>query len=136
MVHPEIHWSQPNRSGKNRTKRSVLDDEHGIPLSLVVSGANRHDSVSLKPLPEETVIEPEDRNALRNLCLDAGYAGKEEGVKENGFLPHIRPRGEEKKLIERDPTFNACRWVVELAHSWFISIAETDPAIRENRPLV
>jgi putative transposase len=74
----------------------------------------------LKPLPEETVIEPEDRNALRNLCLDAGYAGKDEGVKENGFLTHIRPRGEEKKLIERDPTFNACRWVIELTHSWFI----------------
>lgn len=37
----------------------------------------------------------------------------------NGFTPHIRPRGEEKKLIEKDPAFKARRWVVELAHSWF-----------------
>ena len=85
---------------KSGTKRSVLVDEHGIPLSLVVGGAKRHGSVSLKPLLEETVLEPEDQNILRNLCLDAGYVGKEEVVKENGFLPHIRPRGEEKKLIE------------------------------------
>lgn len=38
---------------KNGTKRSVLVDEHGVPLSLVVSGANRHDSVSLGPLLKE-----------------------------------------------------------------------------------
>jgi transposase len=112
---------------KNRTKRSVLVDEHGIPLSLVVSGANRHDSVSLKPLPEETVIAPENQNALRNLCRDAGYAGKEEGVKENGFLPHIRPRDEEKQLIERDPTFKARRWVVERTHSWFNRLRKLIP---------
>jgi len=65
------------------------------------------------------VIGPEDGSTLRNLCLDAGYVGKEGVVKENGFVPHVRPRGEEKKLIERDPTFKARRWVVELAHSWF-----------------
>ncbi|MDL2269184.1 transposase, partial [Desulfosarcina sp. OttesenSCG-928-A07] len=40
-------------------------------------------------------------------------------VKAYGFIPHIRPRGEEKHLIERDPTFRARRWVVEAAHSWF-----------------
>jgi len=54
-----------------------------------------------------------------NLCLDAAYVGKEDIVKTNGLSPHIRPRGEEKKLIEQDPTFKARRWVVELAHSWF-----------------
>ena len=97
----------------------MLVDEHGIPLSLVVSGANRHDSVSLKPLLENTVVEPEDHETLRNLCLDAGYVGKEDVAKEHGLVPHIRPRGEEKKLIGRDPTFKARRWVVELTHSWF-----------------
>ena len=97
----------------------MLVDEHGVPLSLVVSGANRHDSVSLGPLLEKRVFEPEGSSAPRNLCLDAGYVGKEDVSEENGFVPHIRPRGEEKKLIERDPTFKARRWVVELTHSWF-----------------
>jgi hypothetical protein len=45
--------------------------------------------------------------------------GKEDTVISHGFIPHIRPRGEEKKMIERDPSFKARRWVVELAHSWF-----------------
>ena len=61
----------------------------------------------------------EEKQETANLCLDAGYVGKEAVVKENGFIAHIRPRGEEKKLIERDPSFKARRWVVELAHSWF-----------------
>jgi len=43
-----------------------------------------------------------DEKQLQNLCLDAGYVGKEEVAEENGFVPHIRPRGEEKKLIEKD----------------------------------
>ena len=95
-------------------------DEHGAPLSLVVSGANRHDSVSLEPLLTERILRPkDDKEATQNLCLDAGYVGKGDVAEKNGFTPHIRPRGEEKKLIERDPTFKARRWVVELAHSWF-----------------
>jgi len=65
------------------------------------------------------VVNPNDENIEQNLCLDAAYVGKEETVTANGFIPHIRPRGEEKKLIEKDPTFKARRWVVELSHSWF-----------------
>ena len=109
----------PRIGGKNGTKRSLLVDEHGVPLSLVVTGANRHDSISLEPLLKGRIIEPEDGSTPLNLCLDAAYVGKEDVVTSNGFVPHIRPRGEEKKLIERDPTFKARRWIVELAHSWF-----------------
>ena len=78
---------------KNGTKRSLLVDEHGVPLSLVVSGANRHDSISLEPLLTGAVAEPADENIPRNLCLDAAYVGKEEVVEANGFVPHVRPRG-------------------------------------------
>lgn len=88
-------------------------------MSLVVTGANRHDSIALDPLLKARVVESGEDDLAKNLCLDAAYVGKEEVVKNNGFVPHIRPRGEEKKLIERDPTFKARRWVVELAHSWF-----------------
>jgi hypothetical protein len=87
-------------------------------LSLVVTGANRHDSVALDSLLKGRIIEPA-KGTTQNLCLDAAYVGKEEVAEANGFAPHIRPRGEEKKLIERDPSFKARRWVVELAHSWF-----------------
>ena len=54
---------------------------------------------------------------VENLCLDAGYVGKSQTAVSNGFVPHIRPRGEEKKLIEKG--FKAKRWIVELGHSWY-----------------
>lgn len=61
---------------------------------------------------------PED--VEENLCLDAGYTGPEheKTIEENDYIPHVRPRGEEKKEIERNPTFKARRWIVEVAHSW------------------
>ena len=86
-------------------------------MSLFVTGANRHDSAALNALLKRKAARL--RTAAESVCLDAAYVGKEEVVKANGFIPHIRPRGEEKKLIERDPTFKARRWVVESAHSWF-----------------
>lgn len=55
-----------------------------------------------------------------NLCLDAGYAGPEAALTIAGFgyIPHVRPRGEEKGKIEKDPSFKPRRWIVEVAHSW------------------
>ena len=65
---------------KNGTKRHLLVDENGVPLSLVVSGANRHDSVALDSLLKDRVVTPEEENTLQNLCLDAAYVGKEDTV--------------------------------------------------------
>jgi putative transposase len=96
----------------------LLVDEHGIPLSIVVSGANRHDCAKLAELLEAKVIraDPEEE---QNLCLDAGYVGMEEVADNAGYIPHIRPRGEERKRKAVDPSFKPRRWVVELSHSWF-----------------
>jgi hypothetical protein len=72
----------------------------------------------LEPLLKGRIVSPA-RKRKQNLCLDAAYIGKEATVEENGLVPHIRPRGEEKKTIPTNPKFKAKRWVVELAHSWF-----------------
>jgi transposase len=87
-------------------------------LSLVVTAANRHDSVALEELIKGRIVSPK-RKRKQNLCLDAAYVGKEAIVEENGMIPHIRPRGEEKKELAKNPKFKARRWVVELTHSWF-----------------
>jgi len=55
---------------------------------------------------------------IQNLCLDAGYTGTEKTIEAHGYIAHIRPRGEEKLELERNPDFKARRWVVEVAHSW------------------
>ncbi len=102
------------------TKRSVLTDEKGLPLAVVLSGANTHDVKLLEEtLDHIVVLRPEpDKEHPQNLCLDAGYTGSDEKVQLRGYTPHIRPRGEEKKDLERNPDFRARRWVVEVTHSF------------------
>lgn len=96
----------------------MLVDERGVPLSIIVSGANCHDSTKLSELLEDAIVEaPEDQ--ARNLCLDAGYVGKDTVVITAGYVPHIRPRGEERARKMQDPSFKPRRWIVELGHSWF-----------------
>ena len=78
-------------------------------------------------LKERLTIEWEDKKVVRNLCLDAGYVGRGSVVREQGFVPHIRPRGEEKQMLEKYPAFKARRWVVEAAHSWFNRFRKLTP---------
>lgn len=103
------------------TKRSVLADEKGLPLSVILSGANTHDIKLLEATLDGLVIS---RPAVseehpQNLCLDAGYTGSTQSVETRQYTAHIRPRGEERKEIERNPDFRARRWVVEVTHSFF-----------------
>jgi transposase len=58
------------------------------------------------------------RAVKQNLCLDAGYTGKAKTVMNAGMIPHIHPRGEEKKAIELHG-FRPKRWIIEVVHSWF-----------------
>ena len=55
------------------TKRSVLTDEKGIPLSIVLSGANTHDIKLLgQTLDGIVIFRPEPSVAQpQYLCLDA-----------------------------------------------------------------
>ena len=103
------------------TKRSVLTDENGLPLSVVLSGANTHDIKLLDETLDSIVISRPavSENHPQNLCLDAGYTGRTQSVEERQYTAHIRPRGEERKEIQRNPDFKARRWVVEVTHSFF-----------------
>jgi len=97
----------------------VLVDEHGVPLSLIVSASNCNECTKLDALLAARETAPPAEAGTVNLCLDAGYVGYAATCVKHGMVPHIRPRGEEKALIDRDPTFKPRRWVVELSHSWF-----------------
>lgn len=102
------------------TKRSILTDEKGLPLAVVLSGANTHDVKLLsETLDSVAVLRPEPSGKTpQNLCLDAGYTGHQDEVEAKGYIAHIRPRGEEKKELEKNPNFRAHRWVVEVTHSF------------------
>ena len=108
--------------GKNGSKRSVLVDERGTPLSIVASGANVHDVKLLEPTLDQTVIKrpPVQNPPVENLCVDAGYAGEpaRKAIENRNYVPHVRPRGEEVAAKKRNPRSRARRWVVERTHSW------------------
>ncbi len=63
---------------------------------------------------------PATPDSPQGLCMDKGYDAAEVRalVAEHGFTPHIRSRGEEAKVLKREPGVRARRWVVERAHSW------------------
>jgi transposase len=90
-------------------------------LSIVVTGANRHDVSQLEEVLGSKIVEPVMADQLERLCADAGYSGEapRETIEAAGYEPHVRPRGEEKREKMKNPGFKARRWVVEACHSWF-----------------
>ena len=66
--------ANPTDRGKSGSKRSLLTEGHGIPISLVVEGANRHDMKLMEPTLEAIVIErPKPTEEVpQHLCLDKG----------------------------------------------------------------
>nr|WP_211232837.1 IS5 family transposase [Desulfatirhabdium butyrativorans] len=110
----------PTDRGKKGTKRHLLVDGRGVPLSLVVTGANRHDVTQLELVLEEIVIDrPTD--IQQNLCADKAYDGQSalETIVSHGYIPHVKRRGEETQEKRSNPLWKARRWVVEASHSWF-----------------
>ena len=98
-------------------------DERGVPLSLIVTGANIHDVSGLEAVLQACVIKrplPKQRRS-KHLCADAGYYGKPalQVMLASGYIPHVVGRGKERAIKQRDPTKKARRWVVEVSHSWF-----------------
>lgn len=125
----------PTDRGKKGTKRSQLSDGRGLPLALVVAGANRNDmklaETTLDHLmiarPTPTEDEPQ------HFCLDAGYDYEvvAEMVKAHQYVPHIRPNQHNRAVHARqaqeqegnmsnplESTKQPRRWVVERLHSW------------------
>ncbi len=71
-------------------------------------------------LKGKVVGGPFEPEVADNLWLDAGYTGDNarQVIENAGYLPHVRPRGEEIAEKERNPEFKPRRWVVEVSLSW------------------
>lgn len=77
------------------TKRSVLTDENGLPLAVVLSGANTHDVKLLEDTLDSMVVlrTEADEEHQQNLCLDTGYTGSGEKVLLAWlYAPYSSPR--------------------------------------------
>ncbi len=89
-------------------------------MSLVVTGANRHDVSQLDLVLEEIIIErPNDLE--QHLCADKGYTGQPalDIIEAKKYVPHVKSRGEEIQNKRKNSGGKNRRWVVEVSHSWF-----------------
>ena len=100
-----------------------MTEAKGIPVAVLVTGANRTDMKRLGELLDATVVEPAP-TAPPQPALDRGYAYDEcraEAV-ARGYAAHIPPKATAERPLpppghpDRHPPR---RWVVEVAHRWF-----------------
>ncbi len=100
----------------------MLTEGQGIPLAVVVAGANRHDMKLLAETLDAVVVErPEPTEEVpQQVCLDKGYDYDEcrQVAEQHEYIPHIRSRGEEQSEKREIPGYRPRRWVVEVCHSW------------------
>lgn len=91
-------------------------DGRGVPLSLIVTGANRHDVTQLGAVLDARIRRaPKDKHRPF-LYADRGYDGEpaQKTIRSHGYIPRVR----RKKRGPGRPPKNR-RWVVEAAHSWY-----------------
>ena len=114
----------PIDRGKLGTKRHMLTDQNGIPLSVVITAANVHDMKSAISVLDSIVVNRPSSKINKekpNLCLDKGYDFQEinDSVIKKGYLLHIQHRGEEQSITKGgNYHIKRRRWVIERTNSW------------------
>lgn len=100
-----------------------MTEARGIPVAVLVTGANRHDMKKLADLLDAIVVaRPPVDDA--HLALDRGYdyAACRDAAAARGYTPHIPPKATAERPLPppTDPNRHPPRrWVVEVGHSWF-----------------
>ena len=121
MNHDQGFGANPTDRGRKGSKLHLWCAQNSLPISVTVHGANVHDSKLVIPSLKNAFIDFEvmgKGDSPNNICMDKAYDSKlvRDQVRENGMIPHVRSRGEEKKEKYDTP---ARRWVVERLAAWF-----------------
>lgn len=115
----------PTDRGKLGAKINLMVDGRGAPVSVVLTGANRHDKVSAVELIVSFSIK-RPAHKEQHLCADKAYDAEDvrEFASAAGYETHIKinPR---RKATEPPPDedspkriYPARRWMVERTISW------------------
>jgi putative transposase len=91
----------PTDRGKLGAKINLLVDGHGAPISVVLTGANRHDKVSAFELIV-SVVTKSPAHKEQHLCADKAYDSDDlrEFVASAGYEAHIKINPRRKDLAE------------------------------------
>ncbi|AVZ82918.1 IS5 family transposase [Edwardsiella ictaluri] len=109
----------PTDRGKLGSKRHIVVERQGIPLAVLVSGANRHDSIMFEPLLDALPALAGKRGRPRyrpdKLHADKGYDFRRcrDYLRRRGIKARIARRG-----IDSNDRLGRYRWVVERTHGW------------------
>ncbi len=96
----------PTDRSKRGTKRSLLVDEHGVPLGLVVSGANTPDGQLLEATLTSVPVErPDPTETPQHLCLDKAYSDAPSAIvaDAHGYVLHVPDKANAKKNVRVSP---------------------------------
>lgn len=99
----------------------MIVEAGGGPLSVVIAGANVHDTKLLEQTIDALIVErPDPARRPQHLCLDKGYDNPtgHTTVAAKAYTAHIRRIGEEKLDRWGRKTERARRWVVERTLAW------------------
>lgn len=111
----------PTDRGKLGSKRHILVDGRGAPLSIVVSGAQAHDKTcAIQVLDHVSIPRPRKIYRVHHLCGDKGYDYDDirQAAHERQYRVHIGHRGVVVKPVPQVKQYPAHRWVVERTLSW------------------
>jgi putative transposase len=122
----------PTDRGKQGAKINLLVDERGAPLSVVLTGANRHDKISAVELIVSIALKRPAQKE-QHLCADKAYDASDvrEFASSGGYTTHIKinPRKQEatesscespQRKDSHGELHPARRWVVERTISWLV----------------
>jgi putative transposase len=120
----------PTDRGKRGAKMNLLVDQRGAPLSVVLTGANRHDKVSAVDLIVSIAVK-RPAHKEQHLCADKAYDASDvrEFASSGGYTTHIKINPRKKEATESSGRSSqqkdshgephpARRWVVERTISW------------------
>src|SRR5215217_4609010 len=122
----------PTDRGKRGAKINLLVDERGAPISVVLTGANRHDKVSAIELIVSVALKRPSHKE-QHLCADKAYDASDvrefASSREGGYTTHIKvnprkkyttePSGQSSQQQDSSSELHpASRWVVERTISW------------------
>lgn len=101
----------------------MLTEADGGPVSVVLTGANVHDSQLLQDALEAVIVDPPNpvTGPTQHLCLDKAFSGapSDATARVFGYEPHVRQIGEEKiEPGSGKKNQPARRWVVERTIGW------------------
>jgi putative transposase len=120
----------PTDRGKRGAKINLLADERGAPLSVLLTGANRHDKISAIELIVSVALKRPAQKE-QHLCADKAYDASDvrEFAASAGYTTHFKVNPRKKDSTELSDQSSqqrdshgephpARRWVVERTISW------------------